>query len=659
MFVTMGPPSTGTVMHNEPLDIPHMDDCIVMSVVQRMELAKSYVAAIGHQVVHTRGSRCLVANDGYNDYLVLVEKLSCKIGGADIAFAAQYSSEAGYERRPIVLTLGKLGAKTERQARVLEVDVIDRSGLIALRNQQIISDPESDPLANMPAELVEQALRLVEVAMKDINQNRLRREYWKPFVYRTTPGGKIIPPTPENIGPYDWQVDLHNAGRTFRRRGCISANRAGKSEAGSAETAMHATGDYPPFWKGKEFRKAPVIWVGADTNENSRETTQAKLLGEKDENGDYQGGFIPAASIVKITKRQAGVEDVVDVVTVRHKSGGLSRIHFKSYEQGRKKWQGTAVDFIWMDEEPPLDIYTEAFTRLMTTKGCMLLTFTPLNGVSAVVQRFLDDAEGDKKAAKEKKVAGKPYVITVGWKRAPHLDDEIIAEMLAAYPEHERRCRSEGVPLAGGGMVWPVSDDEIVIDDFPLPPHWARIAGIDFGVDHPFGAAWVAHDRDNDILYLHRCYAKSGEAAAFHIHAIRETDDWIPVSWPHDGMQRDRQSGKPLAEYYEKHGVNMLHISARYNDDKGGAQPKEPIVQELLDRMKTGKFKVFRSCQEFLDEKNRYHRKDGVIVASHDDVISATMYACMMRRFAVTMSEGMNEFGNLQTQSESFDPLDW
>lgn len=638
------------------LDIPSMDDCITLPVVERVNIAKSYIAAIGHQLVHTRGKRCLVANDGQNDYLIVVESSAANLRGQDLAYAAQYTSEAGYKRRPLVITLGKASKACEKNARLLEIDILDRSGLIAMRNSLDMQNGMDED--DLPPEMVAQALQLLEIAQKDLSQNRLRREYWKPFVYRYTPGGHIIPPTPENIGPYDWQIELHNAGRTHRRRACISANRAGKSESGAAETAMHATGNYAPFWKGKVFKHAPVIWVGADTNENSREITQAKLLGERDENGNFEGGFIPAASIVKITKRQAGVEDVVDIVTVRHISGGLSRIHFKSYEQGRKKWQGTAVDFIWMDEEPPLDIYSEAFTRLMTTKGIMLLTFTPLNGTSQVVNKFLDDAD-DKDSKRERKAAGRPFVITIGWKRAPHLDEESIAEMLSAYPEHERRCRSEGVPLAGGGMVFPISDDEIVVNNFEIPGHWARIVGIDFGVDHPFGAVWLAHDRDTDTIYLYDCYAKKGEAAAYHIHAINERGDWIPVAWPHDGMQRDRQSGKPLAEYYEKHGVKMIHFSARYSDDKAGAQPKEPIVQELLDRMRAGTFKVFRTCQAFLDEKNKYHRKDGVIVPKDDDVISAVMYACMMRRYAVTMSEGMNDFGELQTQSFDFDPLEW
>ena len=31
--------------------------------------------------------------------------------------------------------------------------------------------------------------------------------------------------------------------------------------------------------------------------------------------------------------------------------------------RGREKFQGETLDYVWLDEEPPIDIYTEALTR--------------------------------------------------------------------------------------------------------------------------------------------------------------------------------------------------------------------------------------------------------------------------------------------------------
>jgi phage terminase large subunit-like protein len=76
---------------------------------------------------------------------------------------------------------------------------------------------------------------------------------------------------------------------------------------------------------------------------------------------------------------------------VKHARGGVSSLGFKSYSEGRAKFQGTAKHVIWIDEEAPMDVYTEALMRTMTTDGIVMVTFTPLNGYSELVQSFLED----------------------------------------------------------------------------------------------------------------------------------------------------------------------------------------------------------------------------------------------------------------------------
>jgi phage terminase large subunit-like protein len=70
---------------------------------------------------------------------------------------------------------------------------------------------------------------------------------------------------------------------------------------------------------------------------------------------------------------------------------GTSYLGFKSYDQGRRKFQGTGKHVIWLDEEPPADVYDECLLRLMTTNGLMLCTFTPLLGLSDVAMRYLPE----------------------------------------------------------------------------------------------------------------------------------------------------------------------------------------------------------------------------------------------------------------------------
>ena len=208
-----------------------------------------------------------------------------------------------------------------------------------------------------------------------------------------------------------------------------------------------------------------------------------------------------------------------------------------------------------------------------------------------------------------------------------------------SYPEHARATRAKGVPMMGSGGVYTIADEEIMCDPFELPSYFRRIVGIDFGIDHPAAAAWIAFDADTDIVYVTDCYKQSGETALYHANAISQRGAWIPVAWPHDGMVRDMGGGIALKDQYMQHGCNMLAESARYDDFKGGGQSREPITIEILERMRTGRFKVFRHLHEWFEEKRMLHRKDGRIVPEKDDIESATRYAVMSLRYATSDEE--------------------
>src|SRR5262249_62017339 len=70
--------------------------------------------------------------------------------------------------------------------------------------------------------------------------------------------------------PYPKQMHFHNAGATHRERLLRAANQSGKSLAGGMETAMHATGRYPDWWRGRRFDKPTVGWIAGTTNETTR-----------------------------------------------------------------------------------------------------------------------------------------------------------------------------------------------------------------------------------------------------------------------------------------------------------------------------------------------------------------------------------------------------
>ena len=194
---------------------------------------------------------------------------------------------------------------------------------------------------------------------------------------------------------YAKHLEFFRAGAEFRERCAMAANRVGKTFGmGGYETVAHLTGIYPDWWEGRRFTRPIKSWVAGKTNETTRDILQLELMGELLKRADgrrhFDGtGLIPGKLIGGLTFKKGG-SDLLDVVKIRHASGGWSRLGFKSYEQGRGAFEGTAQHVIWLDEEAPIDIYGECVIRTATTNGIVMLTFTPLDGISETVMQFME-----------------------------------------------------------------------------------------------------------------------------------------------------------------------------------------------------------------------------------------------------------------------------
>ena len=423
--------------------------------------------------------------------------------------------------------------------------------------------------------------------------------------------------------PYPKQFEFHKLGAAIRERLLMAGNQLGKTLAGAAETSMHLTGKYPDWWQGRRFKEPIRCLAGSESAELTRKGVQRLLVGPPEKEEEWGCGYIPGDEIVGWNRKQ-GVANALDNVVVKHYTDGVydgdSVLEFKSYDQGRSKWQADTVHFVWCDEEPPLDVYIEAVTRTNATGGIVMVTFTPLMGMSDVVMRFYP-----------KPATNDIAFIQMTIDDAAHYTPEERARIVAAYPEHEKEARAKGVPVLGSGRVFPIAEERIKCGAFVIPNHWPRICGLDFGWDHPTAAIWLAWDRDADIVYVYDVYAQREQTPVVHAGAIRPRGDWIPVAWPHDGLQHDKGSGEELAQQYRNQAVNMLPERATFEDGSNGL---EAGVMAMLDRMKTGRLKVFDHLNEWFDEFRMYHRKDGLIVKERDDRMSATRYGLMMLRFA-------------------------
>ena len=190
--------------------------------------------------------------------------------------------------------------------------------------------------------------------------------------------------------PYTKQEAFHADGAANRERLLMAGNQLGKTYCGAAEAAIHLTGQYPDWWRGRRWDRPVRAWAGSKTGEVTRDGVQRYLVGEPKEEAQWGTGMVPHARLIDWGRRQ-GIADALDNITVKHVSGGTSTLGFKSYDQGRQKWQGETLDFVWFDEEPPMDIYMEGLTRTNATGGMAMITFTPLLGMSDVVSMFLGE----------------------------------------------------------------------------------------------------------------------------------------------------------------------------------------------------------------------------------------------------------------------------
>jgi phage terminase large subunit-like protein len=188
---------------------------------------------------------------------------------------------------------------------------------------------------------------------------------------------------------YPKHLEFFRAGSLHRERLFMAANRVGKTVAGGCELTYHMTGEYPVWWEGHRFDRPVQCLAAGDTSTTTRDIIQNKLLGGLWGTPEFGSGLLPGDKLGKPTPAR-GVANLYEGITVEHTSGGTSRLMLRSYEQGRKIFQGTEQDFIWLDEEVPKNVYDEALIRTMTTQGLVAITFTPLAGLTELVIDFLE-----------------------------------------------------------------------------------------------------------------------------------------------------------------------------------------------------------------------------------------------------------------------------
>lgn len=427
---------------------------------------------------------------------------------------------------------------------------------------------------------------------------------------------------------YPQHLEFFRIGRETPTRAFVAANRVGKTEgAGGYEMTCHLTGIYPEWWEGRRFTDAVDCWAAGDTKETVRDIIQLKMVGPE---GAYGTGMIPGDLIVNHAKRPNG-NGALDFVTVKHRSGGVSRLGFKSYDQGREAFQGTEKHVIWLDEESNEGVRAECVMRLMTTNGLLIETFTPLRGLTPIVMTYL----GDDAAIPEGRVSVGPEraMVMAGWDDVPHLDADQKRRMLAEAEPHLREARSKGIPSIGQGAIYPVPEEQVVVDDFAVPAHWPRGYGLDVGWNRT-AAVWGAMDRDADVLYLYSEHYQGQQEPSTHVAGIQARGKHLVGAIDPASRGRSQKDGEQLLVIYRALGLQLLEAD----------NSRESGLYEVHQRLATGRLKVFRSLRNWWREYRIYRRDEKGHIVKQDDHL---MDACLTGDTMVCTDRGVERIDSL------------
>lgn len=425
--------------------------------------------------------------------------------------------------------------------------------------------------------------------------------------------------------PYEYQTKFHGLraenGKLAKARLLMAANQIGKTVCGGAETSIHATGEYPEWWDGHLMPRNPNLVCSGVNSYRTRDLVQKELLGK----GERGTGWIPK-HLIHDTQRKPGIPNALEKIFVKRNNGmELATITLLGYEDGPRKVMGERIDWGWLDEEPPVDVWSQYVRGTIATNGVLAITATPEEGLTQVIYKFLYECPENY------------AVLRATWDDAPHITEERKEELLAEMLPHEREMRSKGEPVVGDSMVFGISDDDLKTDPFEIPNHWPLIIGVDFGGDHPFAVVKYAFDMSGEKpkAYITDCTKHRRMTISQESSIIKGMGgNKIPVAWPHDGNKLDKQSGKPMAQLYRDEGVKMLPLCFSNPPEDGkqegtGGQGIEVGLRSMYWAMTEARFKVFSHHHDWFKEKGAYHRKDGKVVALQDDLMSASRYGYM------------------------------
>lgn len=398
------------------------------------------------------------------------------------------------------------------------------------------------------------------------------------------------------------QIKFHKCKK--RNRWVFGGNRSGKTECGAVECIWMLRGIHPY----RKNRKDVFGWAVSLSSQVQRDVAQAKIL-----------SYLPKSWISDITmlsgRKDSPASGVIDQIMIKNVFGGISVLGFKSCDQGREKFQGSSLDFVWFDEEPPQDIYEECVMRVMDRRGDIFGTMTPLKGKTFIYNEIYLNRKHNPEVWYE----------MMNWEDNPYLSRKEAKLLELALDGTALDSRKFGKFSEGAGLVFPEFDESVhVIKPFyPVPPEWQDNISIDPGLNNPLSAHWYCTDWDGNVYVVAEHFA-SGRDIDFHADSIKRISSLL--GWKTDGRgricalidsasnQKTLASAKSVSDLFYERGIL---VNTNVNKDVFAG------ISRIKSYLARGNGKpdiyIFSTCVNMIDEFKSYSFGEGDKPVKRDD----------------------------------------
>lgn len=295
----------------------------------------------------------------------------------------------------------------------------------------------------------------------------------------------------------------------------LGGNRSGKTFAGTHETLAHLYGYR--FWEVPDLRLTadgdlphrdtvpPAHWTRrADSLPTRLPAVGMVVSGLPRLRGIGQNIF-PAVhdalpESVRASKALSvlrGAQSVPDWLQLPNGS----KLIFATAEQEAQSFEGFKLDFCWVDEPIPQNIYSALIARLHDSQGPIWFTLTPLGAQAAWLYAWVVDKPADI-GITQVAMRDNP-----AWKQADI--DRFIRD--GEFNDQELRARIDGEFTFLGDRVYAGFNPEVhVIAPFPIPQDWILGCTIDPHHARPPFILWWAYRSDTDTYYFTREWPPGG-----------------------------------------------------------------------------------------------------------------------------------------------------